>query len=281
MKTGTALTLGSVLAKATDAAADSVKADPENDFRNVLEHLRLALNERGFSQIPAQPIVSEMIDYNGGLRHDSDLGQLEAAQFVVQPCARLADIEERERADILPLFHECACRHAEGVDPGANARMLVRLLTDEFGLDPTRLAFVSVPIAEAMRPDMADLGFDFDEKVFIRDQDEAFAARDSSGFFFQDPSLPDHMVTMGVYYRLSEDGAAALTAYPPPPDWSEIAEIVIDGASPQVFAIGVERLALVTSGRFPSWQHRLARLRDAVANDSSGREPPPGMSRYE
>ena len=78
---------------------------------------------------------------------------------------------------------------------------------------------------------------------------------------------------MGVYYRMTDGGPSGLESYPPALEWSEIAEFSIDGLDPPGFALGLERLTLATTGRYPQWEHRLPLLLEKV-NEVGGAQPP-------
>lgn len=279
VKIGAAFTVGAMIPGATLGGTNSALVDFNVEFDDISRRLKSTLNALGAEQKSALPIVSDDFDYNGGLRHDSDLQQLAMGEFVVQPCARIEDIEERDRPDVLPMFHECALRFPRGINHEESARLSISLLLEEFGLDPGRLAFVSVPQAKKLRPVFKGIGIDFEERTYIRDAAEALAARDSSGFFFQSPLSPKPYVTVGVYYRLGAGDVEDISAYPPPAGWSEIAEIVLAGPSgpDPILAIGVERLTLVTSGRYLTWGQRLETLFETIERDSLAIGNPPGI----
>ena len=264
LKLGSAMAVGSVLPGALGANTGATASEIRSSFKKTQENLRAILAVRGFSETPVLSVVSGQEGYNGGLRHDSDLDRLENGQFVIQPCARMEDVQERQRSDVLPLFHECAVKQPGSVSRDDNARMGLDLLIRDFGLDPSRLGFVSVPHSEVLQAVLSEYGFAHDEDVYLRNPGEALAARDSSGYFFQDPASPEYMVTLGVYYRLSQDGSNAINSYPPSSNWTEIAEIVFDGSPVPVLSIGVERLNLAATGHFPTWEDRLGDLFDQV-----------------
>ncbi|MEM7443522.1 MAG: hypothetical protein AAF414_09365 [Pseudomonadota bacterium] len=138
------------------------------------------------------------------------------------------------------------------------------LFTQSLGLDPGRVAFASVPEAEKMRAPFAAVGWDLDAKVHIRDPEEARRTRDSSGYFYPHPDEAFFVTSMGIYYRLTEEGEEGFATYPPPSNWTEIGELVIGQVPFPAIVLGVERLTLAASGRYPQWQHRLDQLREAV-----------------
>ncbi|MFA3919513.1 hypothetical protein [Ruegeria hyattellae] len=280
IKLGSALTVGTMLPSVALAATQNAAFEAQYD--TVLERLRAAYGSLGYKEAPALPIATGDATYNGGLRHDFDQSMLPQGAFVVQPLARVADVGERARSDVLPLFHEVGCHPPADMDRAAVTRLMLRLLTQEFELDPARLALVSVPQSEEMRPVLDEIGLPFSEKVILRNAEEAFEARDGSGYFFPDPTGEDFFVTMGIYYRLVVAGDPAPAVYPPPANWTEIGEIVIAGDSaPPGLSIGAERLTLAVTGQYPSWDERLGALFAKVEAASAGQTPPDGLRAFE
>ncbi|WP_170562177.1 hypothetical protein [Ruegeria atlantica] len=268
---GTAATVGTLLPSVGAAAADQNDTF-EQEFENTLNQLRTAFSELGFNEAEPLSLASGVDDYNGGLRHDFDQSVLPSGAYVIQPLARVADVDEKSRADVLPMFHEVGC-HPADADGQAMTRLMMQILTQSFDLDPSRIAFVSVPQADDMRPVLDGLGLPFTEKVLLRDEAEALAARDASGFFFPDPFGDEYLVTMGVYYRLGGTDETAPTAYPPSDNWTEIGEVVIGGqAAPLGISIGAERLTYARTGQYPTWDQRLGALFSRIEDE--GAEPP-------
>jgi hypothetical protein len=258
---GTSATaLGALLPGAAIAVTPEGVEAFEADFQATLAKVRAVFAEQGLTEISALPLVTDEPEFNAGLRHDADVTTLAPGQFVVQPSARVSDIAERTRGDLLPLFHVFACQLPPGTSRDAQVRLMMQTLSDSFGLDPARLAFASVPEAESLRPVLQHLGFDFDEKVKIRDRDEALATRDTSGYFFPVRDSDQYIVSAGIYYRLSDEGAPGFSVYPPPPGWTEVGEITVAGAEPPAMAIGIERITLAATGRYPAWEQRLETL---------------------
>ncbi len=277
---GTAATFGAMLPRRALAAADQ-NHEFEAAYQDTLSRLRNAFSDLGFSEVQPLSIVTQRQDYNGGLRHDFDQFALPTEAFVVQPLARVADVEEKSRPDILPLFHEVGCHPIQGADGQVTTQLMVQMLTATLGLDPSRIAFVSVPQSSDMGTVLDDLGLPYQEKVLLRNEAEALAARDASGYFFPDPFGNAYVVTMGVYYRIGDVDEAAPTAYPPSDNWTEIGEIIIGGdAAPMGVSIGAERLTLALTGLYPTWDQRLGALSDRVNSDSNGALPP-GLSAFQ
>lgn len=238
------------------------------DFTKATDRLRTALRARGFTELGRKPITTGNLDHHGGLRVDADMTMLSPATFVIQPVARIDDISERGRTDLLPWFHVVGCQAPNDADVLNQAEIALSILVNDFGLDPGRLAFASVPAVEVMRGSFESVGFDFDAKVHIRDDDAARKARDSSGYFYPVPEDPEFFVrTLGIYYRLTDEGENRLSAYPPTAEWTEIAEFTIDGVNPGCFAFGLERLALAARGFYTSWDQRVPELIDLIETD--------------
>ncbi|MDP5219581.1 hypothetical protein Q5Y75_20360 [Ruegeria sp. 2205SS24-7] len=279
IKLGTAATLGAMLPSV--ALATPQNAAFEASYDDVLRRLREALGAQGLQEVAPLSILSGNPAYNGGLRHDFDQSALPQGGFVIQPLARVEDIAERHRADVLPIFHEVGCHPPNSLGKADQTRLMIRLLTEGFGLDPSRLAFVSVPDSEDMRPVLDEMGLPYGEKVILRDAEEAFDARDGSGYFFPDPSGEDFFVTMGVYYRVGDIDEPAPTSYPASANWTEIGEIVIAGeTAPLGISLGAERLALAVSGQFPTWHERLGQLFAQVEQDATGDSEPAGLAAF-
>lgn len=281
VKLGTAATLGAFLPRYGISATDGNPAF-EAEFDNTLTHLRQVFSDLGYSESRPLPIATGDNTFNGGLRHDFDQSALPTRAFVIQPLARVADIDEKARMDILPLFHEVGCHPEKGADGEDTTRLMLRVILEDFGLDPERIALVSVPQSIAVKPALAKFGLPFSKKVLLRDAAEALAARDASGFFFPNPNGEDFFVTMGVYYRIGDQNEASPTAYPPSNGWTEIGEIVIEGdTAPLGISLGAERLTLARTGLYPVWNERLAQLAAQTRQDAINGNVPPGLAEFE
>lgn len=273
---GTAATVGTMLPRLA-LSASGQNDGFEREFAETWDRLKAIFSELGFTETQPQPIATGADDYNGGLRHDFDQSTLPSGAFVIQPLARVGDVDEKSRADVLPLFHEVGC-HPAGADGQVTTRLMMRILTEEFDLEPARIAFVSVPQSSDMREVLDQMGLPFADKVLLRDEAEALAARDASGFFFPDPFGDAFIVTMGVYYRVGDTDEAAPAAYPPSANWTEIGEIIIGGeAAPLGISIGAERLTYARTGQYPTWDQRLGAL--FAQAQQEGAEPP-GLSAF-
>lgn len=274
---GTAAAIGTAIPRLAFGAGGRNDAF-ESRFSETLAGLQAAFAARGFAESQPLSIVTGNTSYNGGLRHDFDQSALPTNSFIIQPLARVSDVDEKTRPDVLPLFHEVGC-HPGGPISGQDAtRLMLDLLTRDFGLDPARMAFVSVPQANDMRPVLDEMNLPFAEKVLLRDEAEALAARDASGYFFPDPFGEDYLVTMGVYYRVGDQDEPAPTSYPPSSNWTEIGETIIGGdAAPLGISIGAERLTYALTGQFPTWDQRLGALFAQTEQEGAS---PPGIAAF-
>ncbi|WP_299984117.1 hypothetical protein [uncultured Ruegeria sp.] len=274
---GTAAAVGAALPRIAGGATSQNDAF-EVQFADTLDHLKAAFGKFGFTESRSLSIATGNADYNGGLRHDFDQSALPTDTYIIQPLARVADVGEKARPDILPLFHEVGCHPGGTVSGRDTTELMVRLLTEEFGLNPSRIAFVSVPQADDMRAVLDAMDLPFAEKVLLRDEAEALTARDASGFFFPDPLGEDYQVTMGVYYRVGDQDEPAPATYPPSANWTEIGEIIIGGEiAPLGISIGAERLTFALTGQFPTWDQRLDAL---FAQIDMGHAEPPGIAAF-
>ncbi len=226
-------------------------------FPKAFERIRSALlgyfGAEGYRQIAAAPLATGDPSFNDGLRYD-ETGVLTAAdEMVVQPCSRVADRAEAGRRDLLETFHIFAAVGLPGVGTEAAFAQLMGCLTGPLGLDPARLSAVSVPAFDRLRPAVENAGLDWRRQVLIRAGEEARGAGDGSGHFrHPDPRRSVELPTAGLYYRLA-DSAAAPTRHPLPAGWTEIGEFVLTGdPSTTSFGLGVERLALASTGRWPA-----------------------------
>ncbi|WP_282152327.1 hypothetical protein [Ruegeria atlantica] len=274
---GTAATASAALPRFAIGATGQNEAF-EAEFAETLAGLKAAFAKLGFSESQPFSIVTGNVDYNGGLRHDFEQKKLQPNAFVIQPLARVADVEEKNRPDVLPLFHEVGCHPEDAVSGRDTTELMVRLLTEEFSLDPSRIAFVSVPQADDVRSVLDGMNLPFSQKVLLRDEAEALAARDASGYFFPDPFGEDYLVTMGVYYRVGNQTEPAPESYPPSANWTEIGEIIIGGEAASLgISIGAERLTYALTGQFPTWDQRLDAL---FAHIDLGHAEPPGIAAF-
>ncbi|MEO1107080.1 MAG: hypothetical protein AAFX90_04080 [Pseudomonadota bacterium] len=272
VQSGTAAAVGATL-PALAVGANNQDDAFEASFLDTLTQLRAVFAGLGFAERNPLSIATGDERYNGGLRHDFDQSDLPSGGFVIQPLARVAGVDEKTRPDVLPLFHEVGC-HPSGEITGQDATLLMlRVLVEDFGLNPARLAFVSVPQSDQMRSVFDKSGLPFDQKVFLRNELEALAAQDASGYFFPDPFGDAYVLTMGVYYQVGDTNEPAPEIYPPSDHWTEIGEIVLgNDITPPGLSIGAERLTYAVSGQFPTWDERLQALFAEVEQD--GAEPP-------
>ena len=223
--------------------------------------------------------------FNGGLRYDES-GTLDDAPdraMIVQDCARIADIGERERHDILPYFHIFGCQCRNHHDRARIMAETLEFLLGPVGLDPKRLALVSVDGLSNYRDLLAGFGIDWQHQVVIRDAEAARAAGDGSGHFRPKghPHQPD-VVTAGVHTWMGEGPAPSVTSYPLPDRWTEIAEMGLAADSGIVNGIGLERLVYATTGLWPGWeeQRKLLLAQIEAEASASGAALPEGYNLF-
>ncbi len=278
VKAGSTLAVSAAFSGIARAGLTHNTAEFRSAFTKTAELLRSSLTDRGFNEIQPLPIVTGRSDINGGLQFDADVSMLSPSTFVIQSAARVDDIAERGRTDLLPVFNVLACQAPSGQSNEEQAEFMLGLLTNDYGLDPDRIAFATIPSAETMRGTLEQSGFDFDAKVHVRDDAEALETRDTSGYFFPDPSNPDFFITsVGIYYRLTDEPDSGFAQYPPPAHWTEIGEFSLGGIDPPAFAIGVERLTLATSGFYPTWRDRLDVLFKIISSHAKSDKKPPAL----
>jgi len=269
----TAMLLPQVPKRAAAQSAPAAGAD--RVAASIVSHL----SKKGYRQVKAAPLVNGDGAFNGGLRYD-ETGVLDTpATFVVQPCARTADIAEKDRVDILPFFHIIRFDGNPGESRADAFAHAVGVLTGPLGLDPARLAFVSIPSFEGLKPHAGKAGVDWERRVVLRDPDAAFAAGDGSGIFRHPgdrtfPAIP----TAGIYYWIGQGAPAPVATHPLPAAWTEIGELVIAENGSASFALGLERLAFAVTGRIPTWDEQLPRLMAQIERDSPGGKTPPGKA---
>lgn len=277
---GSSAAVAAFLPNVAIAVNETEASEFEKLFEETNATARTALQRLGYKELAPHPIVTGDHSTNGGLRPNPDPSMLEPTSFTIQPVSRVGDIAERDRADLLPLFHTMTIRIGEGETQDEQIARAHDLLVGTFGLDPDRIAFATVPDAEYTRDSFSRVGWDFDEKVLIRDPDQAKAMNDGSGYFVVVADEPLYILTIGIYYRLTDSGEPGFSIYPPPPEWTEIGEFVLTGMTPPTFGFGAERLTLAVSSRYPAWEHRLDHLTRMVDKQVDNGVIPPALEQF-
>ena len=238
-----------------------------------------------YSGLGYQPIDRKALltghAFNGGLRYDESGTASTGSErsMIIQDCARIGDIGEQHRHDILPYFHILGCNARSRNDDAQIVKEILDFLLGPVGLAPQRLAFVSVERLSTYRQLLAEHGIDWQRQVVIRDTDAAKAVGDGSGHFRPagHPEQPDQP-SVGIYAWLGEGPVPAVHSYPLPAQWSELGEIGLGPDSESIHGVGLERLVYATTGLLPSWhdrrEHLLARIEAEVA--ASGGSLPEG-----
>ncbi|MEM9255570.1 MAG: hypothetical protein AAGA91_08980 [Pseudomonadota bacterium] len=281
IKSGSTLLAGSVVSGVARAGLKQNAPAFDQAYAQTFALVKQTLDQAGLKEIPPLPLVSGQDHINGGLRQDANPAMLQRMTYTLQPSARVDDIAERGRTDLLPIFHVLASHTQPDTTFADQAHFLMTLLTDICGLDKQRLAFASVPDVEQMRELLTLSGIDFDRQVHIRAPEVARGMGDSSGYFFPDPEDNEyHILTCGVYYRLTDEGDVGFATYPPPAEWTEVAEFGLTGIESPGIALGMERLTLARSGFYPTWSDRLPMLMERVGAESGNDAPPPGLDAF-
>lgn len=258
--------------------ADTSKSAEFSRFENSLLSY---FSAKGYRENAARPINLDNHNFNGGLRYD-DTGIVDTpGRMIVQPCARLSDIREKHRRDILPLFHIFRCNLHVGQNREDLLSLVLQYLTGPLQLDPTRLAIVSIPPFEQLKSPILISGIEWERQVFFRDPDAAFKAGDGSGVFrHPGPDYIPAMPTAGLYFRSEPGDAAPPKVYPLPAAWTEIGEIMIAENGSAFFGLGVERLLLAVSGTIPTWEAQLSTLLARIRQDTGDGAMPPGAALF-
>ena len=278
MKGAAALGLSAVLPR----SAHSQGAAPAGDFGTVFDEVRTSLLANfagtGHREIAPAPMVTGTQDFNGGLRYDESDLTVAAGQMVIQPCARTSDIAERYRPDVLSYFHIFASSRLPGTTVTEVFQQALRYLTGTLNLDPARMAFVSIPRFEELRPVLQRDGFDWPRQTFLRDPVLAHAAGDGSGYFRvpRDRAMTT-LATVGLYYWIGGAGMDETISYPASPNWTEIGEVGLDDEADFAIGMGVERLVLAANGAFPTWDQGVSELVEHVMREVGPNAPPPGL----
>lgn len=259
---------------ATTMAAEASKAAGAMD---VETSLLAYFSAKGYRKIAPKPLVTDNHDFNGGLRYD-DTGTVELpGQMIVQPSARLSDISEKSRADVLPLFHIFRCNVHTGQNQDALFSRAIAYLTGPLRLDIARLAIVSIPPFTQSKAAFQRSGVDWERQVHLRDPDAAFKAGDGSGIFrHPGPDYVPAMPTAGIYYRVDDGAGDPPKMHPLPAAWTEIGEFMIAGDGAAFVGFGVERLQLASTGAIPSWDDQLPNLLRRIRREAGNGAMPPG-----
>jgi len=263
---------------ATTLAAEASKPAGGTD---VETSLLAFFSAKGYRKIAPKPLVADNHDFNGGLRYD-DTGTVELpGQMIVQPAARLSDIAEKGRPDVLPLFHIFRCDAQAGQNRDDLFALAIAYLTGPLRLDAARLAIVSIPPFTQLKTTVQLSGVDWERQVHLRDPDAAFKAGDGSGIFrHPGPDYVPAMPTAGIYYRLDGGAGDPPKVHPLPAAWTEIGEFMIADNGEAFFVFGVERLQLAATGSIPSWGEQLPNLLNRIRRDAGDRAMPPGAKTF-
>lgn len=270
-----------VLPPAMTAAAMAADARKSDEAASVAKSLSTFFSAKGYRGIGSKPLVTDNPGFNGGLRYD-ETGTVDMpGRMILQPCARLSDIPEKNRSDILPMFHIFRCNAHAGQKRDELFALCLAFLTGPLGLDPARFAFVSIPPFERLKAMVLEADIEWERQIHLRDHDAAWNAGDGSGIFrYPGPDYVPALPTAGLYYRLDDSGGDPPKIHPLPAEWTEVGEFMIAENGNAFFGLGVERLQLASSGSIPSWQEQLPRLLNRIGRDAGGGPLPPGKDAF-
>ncbi len=280
LKGSVALAAATMLPATGQSQATGSTKSLDRPTRDLHEALIGHFKEKGYELFEPASIVTGDESFNGGLRYDETGLHEQAGQMSVQACARVEDIEDKNRADVLPLFHIFYCISQEDTSSAETLAQLLDYLTNDAKLDPGLFAFVTVPEFEPHLPTLEKFGFDTGRQIHFRNSEKAKDVGDGSGYF-RFPGNPDAeaFATVGIYVWTGEGTPPKLAEYPPQQGWTEIGEASIDERAEFGFGLGTERLGLAMHGSIPSWQDRLVLLFDQIEMTSAG-SPPPGKDTF-
>ncbi len=281
LKGGALFAAATVLPSGVLASDEPAGTDFDKTHAAAQEALKSHFSKMGYQPSNAASIVTGDEQFNGGLRHDETGIIQNPGQMTVQQCSRIEDIGKKQKRDVLPLFHIFVCNKPLGFGSQQTVQQIIAYLVGPLGLDRTRLALVGTPRLNDYAPTLEKAGIDIARQAYLRDDSEALATADGSGYF-RFPGNPEAPArpTVGMYYWIGEGTPRPLTAYPPSEDWTEIGEASLDDQDVLAFGLGTERITLASTGLMPSWQERLAQLLEYIENDSGGAEPPSGRAHF-
>ena len=225
--------------------------------KTVLGHF----SQHSYRVVEATALATGRAQLNGGLRHWPPETLQQPGHMVIQPIAKLDDIGERHRPDVLPVFHVFISYRKSGDTPADAFDHQLAFLLDRMKLDRERVVLISSEFLEPFRPVVERHKINWNRQVFMRKSGEAKAAGDGSGFIrIETPGGPYEAATVGVHYWLGKRPIPRIAAYPPASEWTEVGETILDDKVPNGFVIGIERLLLALTGAYPTWDEYMGQL---------------------
>ncbi|MCP5425301.1 MAG: hypothetical protein H6970_09560 [Gammaproteobacteria bacterium] len=290
------LPLGTALNGAARSAEQQPKSQPVSDaqddesgyakaFANGREQVVDYHRKAGYRHLPGQSLITGQA-FNGGLRYDDSGGLADAPDgaMVIQVCARVEDLQFKERQEVLPYFHLFACNRRSDSGREQVLSQLLDLLVTTVGLPVRHLGLVSVSALEEYRSVLAEYGIDWDKQVSIRDLEQAKAAGDGSGYFRPEghPEKPEYR-TAGLYFWMGDGPPPDLSTYPPPKPWVEIGEVVLEKSMGFGYGLGLERLVYAQTRLLPGWRDGIAALskQARMEAEENGMPLPEGYYQFE
>ncbi|MEM7463309.1 MAG: hypothetical protein AAF362_11600 [Pseudomonadota bacterium] len=263
----------------TALAASVSSAWPRTARAEGAPNLQSQFEKLGLTKAEPMPIVVQGSDFNGGLLYDESYSDMPKGSYLLQPCARIGDVEKKGRTGVLPMFHIARLDWPDGTSIEQGIANSLALLKDGLGLDTENVVLVGTPVLEQYRSifDSAGIG---NRQIIIRSEQEAKAAGNGSGVFRHPDDDAIEFVTAGIYLWLRDSPPASVNAYPLSDDWLEIGEISLDPSFPLGAGFGIERLLLAQGSELPDWEIQKQQLLEMIDSDSAG-EIPAGRAIFE
>ncbi len=281
LKGGALFAAASLLPKGALSSENVVGTDFDKAHGALQDALADHFTQMGYTPVDASPIITGDESFNGGLRYDETGLIDQPGQMAIQQCTRLEDIGKRHHRDVLPLFHIFRCNKPLGFKSQQTLAQALTYLTETLAIDTGRLCLISTPRLEKYAPVLKRAQIDVARQVLLRDDAEALAAADGSGYFrFPGDENADTFATVGIYCWIGEGIPMRPESYPPSQVWTEIGEASLDEGESMGFALGTERVTLATTGLMPSWQERLVQLFEIIESDSGGGALPSGREQF-
>lgn len=239
---------------------------------NVEDVTKLAVEyfkSKGYAAQAPKPLITGA-DHNGGLTYDEDgfgSGSTHSL-FVIQPCARIEDVQDQHKPGTLPVFTMFALYPADAVTAQRRTSDLLEFLTAVASLDPKRLRVTTTELAKPLFADFESHGISHGQ-IRLRPLSEAQTDGAGSGWFAPKghPNAPA-FATYSVEFAMA-DGTEI-----------EIAECSVEFVPPHNggAGIGLERLTMAMNDKLMSWDDSVKSFKQAAEAEAllSGKPLPGG-----
>ena len=224
---------------------------------------------KGYAAAAPKPLITG-VDHNGGLSYDEDSFGTGSTRslYVIQPCARVDDVQTQEKHGTLPFFTLFALYPAETVAAQRRTSDLLEFMTAVVGLDAKRLRVTTTELARPLLADFERHGIGSNQ-IRLRPVAEAQADGAGSGWFEPKghPNAPA-FASYSVEFVMA-DGTE-----------SEIVESAVEIAPPHNggAGFGLERLTMARNDQHMSWDDGAKAFKQAVEAEAqrTGKPLPSG-----